>query len=222
MPECGWRACAMNDSGKCRKPQKRKARIGAMMAFQDVLKQKRAAVVSRWRDQIMSTYPGQTVTFMQRQPNRFANPVGHSIAQASEQLFDELLGACRDEQLEEILDSVVRIRSVQDMSPAAAIGFVWQLKTAIRAALEKDLKQLDMLQGFVEFEEQIDRLGKLAVNVYSVCREQLHQVRMDEIRKTAEHLYDRISRVQQWSAKKRGQVIENENESTDETDESEE
>ena len=65
------------------------------MSFEDLLHQKRAAIVDRWSTMIAETYPEETAKFMKEQSNRFSNPVGYSISQQTEALYGALLRASR-------------------------------------------------------------------------------------------------------------------------------
>jgi hypothetical protein len=141
--------------------------------------------VDRWFEGILATYPAETAKYLRSETDRFQNPVGRTIAPAIAQLFDALVAGENTDRLASCLEDIIRIRAVQDFSPAEAVGFVFQLKGAIRRelgsdpenGLGKDLRSLD---------RRIDQAILLAFNTYVACREQLFQIRTKEIqRRTA-------------------------------------
>ena len=102
------------------------------MDIGDLLRQKRSSVLGRWSEMIREAYPAETGRFLQEREDRFANPVGHTIARTTEVLYDALVERTSPDALSEHMDAMIRIRAVQDFSPAQAVGFVFGLKEAIR------------------------------------------------------------------------------------------
>ena len=74
----------------------------------------------------------------------FANPVGNSIIDKTEDLFDEIIceGDIDIEKIREILDELIRIRAVQDFSPSEAIDFLYTLKKIIKEEVEEKLNNI--------------------------------------------------------------------------------
>ncbi len=56
-----------------------------------ILSEKRAVIVKRWVDHILDTYPAETANFLREKKNRFTNPVGHSVSEGVEGIFEDLL-----------------------------------------------------------------------------------------------------------------------------------
>ena len=61
------------------------------MRVEDLLSEKRTAIVSRWRRLIVETYPDSTGQFLERESDRFQNPIGSTLAKETEFLYDVLL-----------------------------------------------------------------------------------------------------------------------------------
>jgi hypothetical protein len=151
----------------------------------------------------LETYPPDSRKFFATQQNRFANPVGANMSEGLEGLFDRLvLGVdSESDSLSDYLDKIVRIRAVQDFSPANAVGFVFFLKTAVRENLAKQTQDNKLLQELLEFESRIDGLALLAFNIYMQCRETIFEMRATEIR-------SRVSRILERACQKYGNPSE--------------
>ena len=161
--------------------------------LEDLLVKKRSTLVKQWMDLIFGTYPEDTKNFLKRQKDRIANPVGASIVEGADQLFDWLVKG-EDKDLKNIcmlLDNIVRIRAIQEFSASHSIGFVFLLKKAVRETLGEEIRQGHLYEELLTFESRIDNLALLAFDNYSQCREQLHQIRAAEIRNRTSRLLER-------------------------------
>lgn len=151
-----------------------------MMCIRDILHQKRSNILEHWFRLILDTYPPDAVQFLKKQGDSFANPVGCSISRGIEEIFDELIGEADFDKVAPILDQIVRIRAVQDFSPAQAVGFVFELKKSIRQELAKELRTEAIAADLRKLELQIDRMGLLAFDIYMSCREQIYAIKANE------------------------------------------
>jgi hypothetical protein len=169
----------------------------------DLLLAQKPAIVERWSELILETYPVDSRKFFRTQEDRFANPVGANIREGIEGLFDGLVKGIetQDSAFSEFLDQVIRIRAVQQFSPAKAVGFLFLLKTAVRETLDQELQSKEMLRELMDFESRIDGLALLAFNIYMQCRETLFDVRVNEIR-------SRVSRILERACEKYGMPSE--------------
>lgn len=152
------------------------------MTFTELLGQKKTAVLDRWFDLVLETYPADTQRFLKKQKSRFGNPVAHEISQGIEGIFDQLLQGAEEEAISPFLDRIVRVRAVQELTPAQALAFVFGLKRVIREELAGALAGKPFPGELVEFEARIDRLALLAFNTYMGCKEQIFQLRVDEVK----------------------------------------
>jgi len=150
--------------------------------LRDFLSEKRTAILKRWQDLILETYPPDAARFFKQEKDSFANPVGSSITRALAGLFEELLGGGPGERIAPLLDDIIRIRAVQDFSPSRAIAFIFQLKGVIRAEVTGEGREPRFLEELLEFESAIDRLALQAFDVYLQCREQIFDIRVKEAR----------------------------------------
>jgi hypothetical protein len=157
-----------------------------------LLKENREAILKKWFERIIGSYPDVTSRFLAKQKDQFQNPVGYAITQSIGPIYDQVASAMDTEQLLEALDGIIRIRSVQDFSPTETIGFVFQLKAVIRAEVGDRIRGLEKWNELGELESRIDRVALLAFEKYTECRENLHQVRNREVESRAARLLGRV------------------------------
>ena len=157
----------------------------------------RDGVVDRWVESVFGQYPEETTRFLRQQPDRFANPVGASLRVGLAELVDGLIRGAQDEEFTSPLDDVIRIRAVQELSPSAAVKFVFDLKRIVREELANS-GSADMTD-LADFDCAIDHLGLLAFDVYMGCREQLWAIRAKQIRNESVGIMERVA---EWRADK--------------------
>ncbi|WP_041286199.1 RsbRD N-terminal domain-containing protein [Desulfomonile tiedjei] len=161
--------------------------------LEDLLIKEKEAIVSKWKDLLVGTYPSETQRFLKTQKNRFANPVGSSIEDGLEGLYNGLIqeGEAETAFFSESLDRIIRVRAVQGFAPSSAVGFVFLLKDAVREVLGKTIRERGLYEELLEFEERLDGLALLAFNIYMQCRETLFEIKASEIRNRTSRLIDR-------------------------------
>ena len=159
--------------------------------MEDFLKRKRAAILERWFELILKTYPVDAADFLRNRRDRFDNPVGFTISREIGNIYDEFIQDMNSEKLCASLDNILKIRSVQDFSPSSAVSIIYALKEAIRE--EYNDHPLDKL---LEIESRIDELSLLAFDVYMKCRERIFEIRINEIKKGSFKLLERINSVE--------------------------
>lgn len=165
------------------------------MNLKDVLSEKRSAILKRWFDVILETYPADTSIFLKKQKDRFANPVGATISQGIENIFDELLQGGDMEKVSPFLDNIVRIRAVQDFTPSGALTFIFNLKKVIREELESEADKTPILKDLTALESRIDDLALLSFNIYMQCREKLYDIRANEVKSSTFRLLQRANLI---------------------------
>jgi len=140
----------------------------------------RQEIVEKWIERLAGADPKQAAALRAPEPDPFRNPVGYSIRRSLTQLWEQLQGGMDPDVVDSALDAVIRIRAVQDMSPAEAVSFVAQLRLILR--------QLPEAFDSVLLEPRIDQLERAARDKYVQCREQLHAARLHETeRQTRSH-----------------------------------
>lgn len=145
----------------------------------DLLSRKKSALLERWFDIVLETYPSDSSGFLKNKKRQFANPVGYTISQGLEHLLDELLQE-REMDLEKVssvLDSIIRIRAVQDVTPSQALAFVFRLKKVLReeggTAPSEEIEAL---------ESRIDAIALISFDLFMKCREKIYDLKANELR----------------------------------------
>jgi len=178
------------------------------MALRSVLSQSKAAIVERWRQSVLESYPADAYRLFSQTKDRFCNPVGHAIGQGLEALYEGLLEGAGAERLSSALDEIVRIRAVQDFTPSQAVAFVFQLKKAVRSELGSRIAEAPLAGEWEALESRIDELALLAFDVYMQCREKLHEIRANELKQQSFALWERLERTQGAAAPGNGPARE--------------
>lgn len=166
------------------------------MRLNDLLKKKKAAIVKEWFNMVINTYPLDTSRFLKKQKDPFANPVGNTISQSLEPLFDELINKMNQNRITSFLESILKIRAVQVMfSPSQAVAFIFSLKKAIRKNLKKEICDNKILNELLLFESKIDELGLMAFDIFMKCREQVYAIKATDERNRTFRAFERAGLV---------------------------
>ena len=165
-----------------------------IMSLYKLLSHHRNAIVKKWFTGIVGTYAPETARLLEKESNQFANPVGHTIRHGIQAVYDEFLRSLQPEKLVPHLDSIIRIRAVQEFSPAQAISFVFLLKRIVREELKQDLHENRISASeLTAFDTRVDDLALLAFNIYAQCRERLFEVRLNEYKNRTNRLLQRAN-----------------------------
>lgn len=171
------------------------------MRVLDMLREKRDEIVEGWTEAIFRTYPLDTVGFMRRQADQFANPIRHRTRDAVPKIVDALLEEGLDsEKIIGPLDDIIRIRAVQDFTPAKSVGIVFLLKSLLREKLAKQLDTPDTARELLQFESKIDSLALISFDIYTQCQKKIFSMRVDEIKNRQASLLRRAGLILEISA----------------------
>ncbi len=162
--------------------------------LKNFLLEHRDAVVKRWVQLVLETYPDDASRFYKQEKDRFANPVGSNIAEAVERIYDLFVDGSALQELAGPMDNIIRIRAVQEFTPSKAVGFVFLLKKAVRERLYKQNPDMETVRELIEFEADVDRLALLAFELYMGCREQLYNLRATEVENRSVRVLERAAR----------------------------
>ncbi len=153
-----------------------------------LLSEQKGDIARSWFEAVADTYPGKAAEFMKREKNEFANPVGGTMRQSLAAVLDELIGKADGEALKKLLDPVIRIRAVQDISAAEAVRFVFLLKGILEKRFSAELSDVKFTKQLLSFHGRIDALALVAFDIYNGCREQIYSFK-------ANHVKDRTMRL---------------------------
>lgn len=152
--------------------------VAVGMGLENLLEKKKTAIIKDWFEVVANSYATDTAAFIKSQKDPFANPVGSTILNGLKKLFDELLLQMDHNEIKSCLDPLVRIRAVQDFSPSQATAFILSLKKVIIRNLQKELRDIQIFNEFLQFESKIDTLSLIAFDIYVECREKIYELKV--------------------------------------------
>ncbi len=158
------------------------------MSLADLLAQKKSPIVKKWCEVVVQTYPEGGQSFLKTKKNQFSNPVGHTIAEGIESIYDELLKGAKSDKIPLSIDNILRVRAVQDFFPSRAVDFVFGLKKVIRKELGKEILKEGISEEWAEFESRIDDLALLSFDVYMQCRQKVFDIRVSAVKNQSHKL----------------------------------
>lgn len=159
------------------------------MKLTEALRDNRERILDIWIERTLDSY--ESPDFFKKSKDMFANPVGGNIKTGLSELFDLLVAASDPGAYHKALDQVMRIRAVQEFTPAQAVAPVLELKWVVRQVLS-GLKQEERPQPteLDNFDCDVDRAALAAFNIYVECRERLYQTRIRELKSGTHILTD--------------------------------
>ncbi len=172
------------------------------MVLENLLLKSQKAIVERWFDLILETYPANTAAMMRKDKNQFTNPVGSTLSREIDVLFKNLCEGSQDEKCQASLDSILKIRSVQDFSPSRAVGFIFLLKRTIGETLKNEIYKESVMDEWMKFQSRIDDLALQAFDIYMDCREKICEIRVHQARTEKEMAFRMMERVSHSKEKK--------------------
>lgn len=153
------------------------------------LKDKQQKLVEKWIDAVVATYPKDSVKFFKNTKNPFTNPVGSTIKRSIGLLFAQVIREKMDsEAVAEAMDPIIRLRAVQEFTPADAISFILQIKQLIRKELGEHQQDKNIQAYLRVIEENVDKLILTAFDIYTKCREKIYLLRINQAKESVKTL----------------------------------
>lgn len=157
------------------------------MKLGTLLVDKRATVAESWYDAVLSSYPPETAKLWKRNQNPFTNPVGNTIFAALNALVVELVEWRDATKVCGHLEEIIKIRAVQDMTPAKALSFIFQLKRILREQFAHDIEAERLQSELTTLESRLDNMALMGFDIYARSRETVFRMRVEEL-KRAHHM----------------------------------
>ena len=165
------------------------------MDLEKLYADRKTAILNKWFDLTIETYPEETARFLKNKKNRFANPVGYILSQEIEPVLDGLFKGVDLETLRPFLENIIRIRAVQDLSASQALAFIFLLKQAFREELEQKIQESRVGRDLLALESRIDAVALLAFDIFMKCREKIYDLKANEINNRTVRLLRRAKLV---------------------------
>ena len=165
--------------------------------IREFLSQHKDDVLKKWRSAIFAAYSDNTAKMMKKENDRFANPIGYAISDGTIKIYDELIGEFDEEKLRMALDSIIRIRSVQDFSASTAVSFIPQLKKIIIELVLSEGRNLSN-DEFLKFDSMLEKLTTMAFDIYVECREKLYEIKANSVRMRSYKLLEKAGQLERF------------------------
>lgn len=165
------------------------------MGLESFLVEQKGFILPQWRDSLFDVYPSESHGFLRNKKERFSNPVGYTLSTELERLFEEIAKEGLTGQLKLSLESILKIRAVQDLKASEAVGFILELKDIVRREVNKKGRGQVTVEELKGFEAKVDRICLEAFNIYSDCRQKIYELRVKEVRRQVSRLLERANLV---------------------------
>jgi hypothetical protein len=163
------------------------------MTLEQFLSEKKPAIMEKWFDLILDTYPADTTSFLKKQKDRFTNPVGHTIYEGLGKILDELIHGVDIERVSPFLDGILRVRAVQDFTASRAVSFIFSLKKVVWEEMKSDKNFAVPFDELRELDSHIDSLALASFDIFMKCREKLYDIKANELRNMTFRLVQRAN-----------------------------
>ncbi len=150
------------------------------MNLEHLLLQNKKAILQGWLHRIFDSYNPGAAKLLLNGGDRFANPVGYTISTGAEQILDALIRGDELTTLHGCLEKIIRIRAVQDFTPAQAVAFMIDLKTIIRTQVTGGATKYGLLEELNELETKIDCLCTTSTELYISMKSQIRELAVKE------------------------------------------
>jgi len=153
------------------------------MAQNQLLQARTASIAKRWLDAVLRTYDAETASHLLRERDQFANPVGHALTTVTQAVVAGLTAGKDPMELASSLEQIIKIRSVQEFTPAEAVSFILLLKEVIRTELGSGAEAPDVAEQLQRFDARVDQLLLVGFNLYTRHRERMYEIRVNDIKR---------------------------------------
>jgi hypothetical protein len=164
------------------------------VTLRQLLREKQNAIARSWLAEVLATYPGNSAALFAREKNRFANPVGHSLRVGIEGILAVVLEDGDSEEMRKHLKEIIKIRAIQAFAPSQALSFVYSLKEIIRAELREAKADPTFATELAALDALIDRIALVAFDMYVECREQVYELRLNEVKRQVSWVVGKMNR----------------------------
>lgn len=169
--------------------------LQSIRSLNELLSGKKQAILEKWFDSVLETYPHDTAKFLKRQKDQFANPVGSTIYKGMGSLLDLIVNSVDVDNITKSLDEIIRIRAIQDFTPSHALAFVVDLKRVVREEIKGETCASQLIDELPEFDRRVDSLLLLSFDIYMKCREKIYELKANELRNMTSKLVERANRI---------------------------
>ena len=143
---------------------------------------RRGSILKTWRAGLNREQGPSGLSSVQR-TNSFTSSVASLVEEGTSDVVTWLVDQGSTAEIPETLVDLCRLKAVQEASPSLAFGFIFDLKRAIRAALNNTVKQRESAE-LDRVEQRIDELALVTFDWYSEFREKIYLIKVAELQRS--------------------------------------
>ena len=140
-------------------------------------------LLEKWIKLILDGYQNEGARFFTENENPFQNPVGTKTKSETELILSQILGEMDSASLEESLEKIIKIRSIQEFSASEAVSFLFLLKNIIGEEINADEYMDIQTTDILNIYARIDKVLLMAFDIYMNNRERISQIKINEIKR---------------------------------------
>jgi hypothetical protein len=153
------------------------------MNLHELITARRSAIRVKWQKLILESYPANARDFFQNRKAHFQNPVGAALENQTATLLEALCLGLESVNDQALVEDWIKIRAVQNFTPAQALNFIPLLKLTLRETLGSDIHTEQLSLQMQNLETRLDGLLLTAFDRYMVAREKLYEIQAGEWRR---------------------------------------
>ena len=161
----------------------------------DILRQRRDIILKEWEDSTLDFYANNLFKVREGRNDRFGNPLVYTISNGLVIILEELIGGTHTGKLDDALEDIVKIRSLQMEKPSSVIGFLSCLKEIIKNHLGDYNNDRNAAEEIDKLYSVIDDLIFSAFDIFMRCREKIYEIKANEIKKRSYKLWERVNMI---------------------------
>lgn len=145
--------------------------------------QKKPQILSKWKSAALTSFANHDGLKGRKPQGRFSDPIDYVVEKSTGDIFECLIKPENNVNLHDSLQEICRLIAIQENSPSEALNFIFELKQIIRDELQTEIDLDHWAMEIWNLDKYIDQIGLLAFNIYSDCRAQIYELRIDEIKR---------------------------------------
>ncbi len=161
------------------------------MTLREILAENKDRILQRWFDRLVEDYPPETQGFLRENRSPYSNPIGYTLRKGTEEILGLILEGGKRREVRAILEPIMKVRAVENLSPAQGGKFILPLRGVISEVVKEMRREDAFGQEWLDLNARITHLALLGLNLYSECREKVNQLRVEERERRGGRVPDR-------------------------------
>ncbi len=142
-----------------------------------ILQQNKEAILTEWFKRAVGQYKPDTARFLAKEQDPFANPMGGVLQSGFKAIIDDMIAEKPLDEFTPHLESILKVKAVQEFSPADSVSFLFILKQILQEHYQET-----SLKEWFELDHILDDLINSSFNIYTQNREKIFEIRLQQIK----------------------------------------